>query len=145
MKETTYNRKQRTTRLMNVLVVLKEKCDSGDFAKKGENLKSFLYDNSFKSGVYSMALNRLGIVYKDGGNVWRWNDKLPVTFKLASRIIDETTEIYKAQQASRLKTTPTTPTIKATKGKIQTVRVAPRVIKHEPELGLIRRFFKWIY
>lgn len=95
------------------------------------------------SSTTLLTVKKLGIVNNVGGNIrnarWAWNDKIPVTTKLATTVISET---RKAQNDYKISS--------AKKDKI----VVPAKVElkqrdnedaEQTNVGIIRRFFRWIY
>jgi len=144
MKETTEQKKERVDRLYLVLITLKEKCDNGDFKKGVESISSFVFKKGFKATAYIRAINSLNIIYKDEFFYSRWNEKIPVTKKLALTIVNKCSETQRLHDAS----------YRAKKQNIITQKThisknsknsKNSNISNLPKVGLIRRFLRWIY
>jgi aspartate-semialdehyde dehydrogenase len=102
------------------------------------------------SKTWTSFLIQKGIIYKDYNSHYRWNKKIPSSIKIVNQFRKETSEYHNArklntnkivgQQRINFKVDPK-----------KVIKVAPKLIREDfkntdkQELGLIRRFLKWIY
>jgi aspartate-semialdehyde dehydrogenase len=102
------------------------------------------------SKTWTSFLIQKGIIYKDYNSHYRWNKKIPSSIKIVNQFRKQTSEYHNArklntnkivgQQRINFKVDPK-----------KVIKVAPKLIREDfkktdkQELGLIRRFLKWIY
>ena len=135
-------RKTTQEKYYNVLVKLNKEIENNPNFR----LTRFLYANKVPSRL-GTSVQRLGIVkgYGHGqGKAYEWNDKIPVTMLLAKRVITECNKIQQVEQRGR-KPNPKKHTLpKVDKEKIERFN---KVVKTEPkqQIGLIRKFLRWVY
>jgi hypothetical protein len=102
------------------------------------------------SKTWTSFLIQKGIIYKDYNSHYRWNKKIPSSIKIVNQFRKETSEYHNArklntnkivgQQRINFKVDPK-----------KVIKVAPKLIREDfkntnkQEIGLIRRFLKWIY
>ena len=143
--------KETTKNWLNALHELKYLIDNTEVSK----INSYLMGKSI-SRSWNTFLQTNKIIYKENG-VYKWNDKIPVSYKLIERfreyvnkknrkyIIDKNTK-YNKQQPN-LFNMPQTPLPKPPKViKTRTPKVEVHVNNNpKSELGVIRKFFKWLW
>lgn len=145
MRLTVEQKKEKTTRLYNVLLSIKEKCDNGDFRNNNENINSFFYENGFKNTAYLTAMNNLKILYKDDFMCNRWKENIPVTVRLTNTIIKKASELNSTQRRTNSKTHQGNihENKKTTTKKVNNTQT---ILSYNiPKVGLIRRFLRWLY
>ena len=102
------------------------------------------------SKTWTSFLIQKGIIYKDYNSHYRWNKKIPSSIKIVNQFRKQTSEYHNArklntnkivgQQRINFKVDPK-----------KVIKVAPKLIREDfkntnkQEIGLIRRFLKWIY
>ena len=158
MRLTAEQKKQKATRLYEVLVDLKEKCDNGNFRRNNETIRAFLHNNGFTNSKYSTAMFGLNILYRDDFYITRWKENIPVTKKLATTIINKTSEMdAKYTKLRKLKGYYNVkPKVKApifdkrivnggNSTKLKGIDRRKKEFKDIPKVGLIRRFLRWLY
>lgn len=113
---------------------------------KKENIYTQQISKEFNvSASILCVLKEMGIIKPLGYNVYEWNNKIPLTITLVKKIIQTINEKAKV---SRNKTgMAQTPLPKPPRNK---KRRTPKVEVHindkqKNELGVIRKFFKWLW
>ena len=105
------------------------------------NIKSIykLVDDQKINAYWSRFLVKHNIVYMENG-FFRWNEKIPPSSKLVQKFREEFTIKYKRYKIPKQQIP-----VEIKRRKRNPVEVT--VINDQPraELGLIRRFLKWIY
>ena len=150
MRLTAEQKKQKATRLHEVLVDLKNKCDNGDFRHNNENVRDFFYKNGFTNSGYLTSMNKLNILYRDDFSCNRWKENIPVSLKLAHTIMNKSSELYsktrKKNQQMRMIENKTTTKMKKQKPTTTKVNNTQTILSYNiPKVGLIRRFLRWLY
>lgn len=143
--------KETTKNWLNVLHEFKYLIDNTEVSE----ISSYLMGKSI-SRSWSTFLQTNKIIYRENG-VYKWNDKIPVSHKLIERfreyvnkknrkyIIDKNTKYNK--QEPNLFDMPQTPLPKPPKfRKTRTPKVEVQFNNNpKSELGVIRKFFKWLW
>jgi len=139
-------RKTTEEKYHQVLIKLKQEIEINPSFR----LTRFLYANKMPSR-FGTAVQSLGVVKGYGGGygkVYEWNDKIPVTILLTRRVIKECNKIQQVNQRGREVKKITLPKVDKTR-----IEKFNKVVKQEPtikevptqQIGLIRKFFRWIY
>ena len=128
---------------LNALHELKYLIDNNKVSK----IHGYLTDKSI-SRSWNTFLQTNKIIYKENG-FYKWNDKIPVSHKLINKFreyVIEKNRKYNKQQPN-LFNMPQTPLPKPPKViKTRTPKVEVHVNNNpKSELGVIRKFFKWLW
>ena len=100
-----------------------------------------LVDNQRINAYWSRFLVRHKVVYLENG-FYRWNEKIPPSSKLVQKFREEFTLAYKKYKTPQeMKSIPLPPPPKTRKRKTTVVFSD----KPEPQVGLIRKFLRWLY
>jgi hypothetical protein len=120
-------------------------------------------EKHFVTKSWTTFLINKNIIYKDKYGDYRWNEKIPASIKIVSQFRKETSERNALRKLENNKTTVQQELnllieSQKTKKKLVTkvnpkkvIKVPPKMIREDfkntdkQELGLIRRFLKWIY
>jgi aspartate-semialdehyde dehydrogenase len=104
------------------------------------------------SKTWTSFLIQKGIIYKDYNSHYRWNKKIPSSIKIVNQFRKQTSEYHNArklntnkivgQQRINFKAERKKP---IREQKIDVTKLKLYAPKQENNLGLIRRFLKWIY
>lgn len=123
----------------NALKAAKNDVDSNVFNAKE-------WEINFKLSARTMTtLRNLGIIKNLGTRnspSYEWNNKIPVTLLLAKKVILENNKRQNEYLENRILNIPQKPMVKFnTKQVIKPIQVAKKV----SDVGLIRKFLRWIY
>ena len=100
-----------------------------------------LVDNQKINAYWSRFLVRHKVVYLENG-FYRWNEKIPPSSKLVQKFRDEFTLAYKKYKTPQEMKSIQTPLAPKTRKRKTTVVFSD---KPEPQVGLIRKFLRWLY
>lgn len=124
--------KKTTLKWITRLNEIKQELTDNNHNRVTKIIKSKSISNSWHG-----FLSNNNIIYRNKLGYYKWNDKIPITYKLIEKY-----RAYVDEYSLNLKQ----PTLfdKAKTSKTRNVKVE---FKKQPqqELGLIRRFLKWIY
>jgi hypothetical protein len=146
-------RTQTVKKYFNALTVLKHQFDEGSLNSIREFEKEFRISNR----TYR-TLVELNIISKNGSGhetYYSWNDKIPVTMLLAKKVLTKNNEInsyYKDRNKSKKIEASQTLVKKKGGARIGAGRpkaIVSKLVKKEvtntKQVGLIRKFLRWIY
>jgi competence CoiA-like predicted nuclease len=131
-----YTKHTSTVKYEKYLPQIKLLIDSGNLTQIYNVFKEYGITNSWIT-----FLKKTNVIYKDQNGFYKWNEKIPVTKKLIEAFRNYKFEV---NQEYRIKTKPIETNL-FTEIKKDPVK---RNTKQKPvpqEIGLIRRFIKWIY
>jgi hypothetical protein len=100
-----------------------------------------LVDNQKINAYWSRFLVRHKVVYLENG-FYRWNEKIPPSSKLVQKFRDEFTlayKKYKTPQEMKSIQTPPAPN-RRRRTPVVVIEQTP-----QPQVGLIRKFLRWLY
>jgi hypothetical protein len=107
------------------------------------------WESNFKlSARTSSTLKKLGIIKNLGTNRYpsfEWNSKIPVTMLLAKKIISENNNSQNIYLENRILNKLQEPVVIAKPIVKQSPKQIVKPIQDTNQVGLIRRFLKWIY
>ena len=135
MKRSSYVKKTSTERYKKLLPELKEEFDN-------KNISSVfsLMRNKKISNTWGTFLKKNNIIYKNELGYWKWNDKIPVSSKLIQSFRDLKKEQNLIYRSIKEKKQPTL----FDKPKTRKVKIEFKD-KPKEQIGLIRKFLRWIY
>jgi hypothetical protein len=131
-----YTRPTSTVKYEKYLPIIKMEIDSQDLKSINAIFKGYGISNSWVT-----FLKKSNVIYKDSNDFYRWSEKIPVSKKLIEAFRNYK---FETNQEYRLKIKPIETNL-FTEIKKDPVK---RNTKQKPvpqEIGLIRRFIKWIY
>lgn len=139
--------KQTTIRYINFLHHLKEKLETSNISSLTECTR-----NKKVSNIWVTFLKLKKIIYKNELGYYQWNQKVPVSIKLVKSFREfmsiKNADCIKRRKHRELKLEPKKP-IKIDSKKV--IKVEPKIVRETikntetKQIGLIRKFLKWIY
>ena len=138
-----YNVEQTTKKYIDVLNKVKEEINKYDYHTIHPLIESYKITR-----YWVMFLKQKNVTYYQDGFV-KWNEKIPVSIKLIDEFRKFQTEINKANTIRR-KQTQTPQEMKSIQKplEIKRRRRTPAVVIEQtpqPQVGLIRKFLRWLY
>jgi competence CoiA-like predicted nuclease len=131
-----YTRHTSTVKYEKYLPQIKLLIDSGNLTQIYNVFKEYGITNSWIT-----FLKKTNVIYKDQNGFYKWNEKIPVTKKLIEAFRNYKFEV---NQEYRIKTKPIKTNL-FTEIKKDPVKRNTKQKSVPQEIGLIRRFIKWIY
>jgi hypothetical protein len=142
MKRQENNISKTKVKYLTFLEDLKYQLDNNN----NTGLRIFLLKHKVTNS-WSAFLNKNGIVYKNSFGYYEWNDKIPPSIKIVNKFMEYSTE-YNSTYNIEMKQK------HINKNRIDSkkvIKVEPKLIRENhkntntQEIGLIRKFLKWIY
>lgn len=138
-----YNVEQTTKKYIDVLNKVKEEINKYDYHTIHPLIESYKITR-----YWVMFLKQKNVTYYQDGFV-KWNEKIPVSIKLIDEFRKFQTEINKANTIRRKQTqTPQEMKYIQIPPEIKRRRRTPAVVIEQtpqPQVGLIRKFLRWLY
>jgi uncharacterized protein YajQ (UPF0234 family) len=142
MRKTSKSTEQK---YFNALIELKNGIENNENFK----ITEFLREKNLSNGL-SRSLQSLGIIKNlsyGKHSRFQWNEKIPVTMILTKRVMKECNDIHKETLSKSKNNASNLEAQKIETVKTKTVRRRKKIqeVESVKQIGIIRKFFRWLY